>query len=96
MLRFYKDPDAELDFLFDWSSWLAVGETIASHTLAIVGNTGTNDLVLDSSSENSGIVTAWLSGGDPGTVYKLICDITTDIVPARGDQRTMHIRIQER
>ena len=90
MLRFFKDPDAVLDYLFDWSSWLSVGEAISSHTITISG-TG---LALDSSSENSGIVTAWLSGGTLGTVYSVSCEITTDA--GRTDERTMHIRVQER
>jgi hypothetical protein len=92
MLRFFKDPDAILDFLFDWSDWLNTGESIASHTITISG-TG---LTLDSSSENSGIVTAWLSGGTSGIVYSVTCNIVTDNATPRTDERTMKIRIQER
>src|SRR5690625_743986 len=28
-----KDPDAILDYGFDWSGWLAAGESIASHEI---------------------------------------------------------------
>src|SRR5690625_7788569 len=30
-----KDPDAILDYGFDWSGWLAAGESIASHEIKI-------------------------------------------------------------
>ena len=51
---FSKDPDAVLDYKFDWaastngsgaSDWLADGETISSHTI-----TATTGLTVDSSS----------------------------------------------
>lgn len=93
MLRFYKDPDATLDFLFDWTDWLQSAETISSHTVTI-SPTGTGALTLDSSSVNSGIVTAWLSAGVLGTVYDVACSIETS--DSRIDERTMRIRIQER
>jgi hypothetical protein len=89
-MRFYKDPDAVLDFLFDWTEWLAVGEAISSHTITVSG-TG---VAVDSSSENSGIITVWLSGGTAGQVDDVNCQIVTDA--ARTDERTMKIRIQER
>ena len=93
MLRFYKDPDATLDYLFDWTDWLASAETISSHTITI-SPTGTGALTLDSSNVAGGIVTAWLSSGVLGTVYAVTCNIVTS--DSRVDERTMHIRIQER
>lgn len=94
-MPFFKDPDAVLDFLFDWSEWLAAGESIASHTITITGES-TPALTLDSSSENSGVVFAWLSGGTVGVVYDVTCNIVTDNNPTRTDERTMKIRVQQR
>ena len=89
MAIFTKDPDAVLDFKFDWSSWLGGAETISSHT--ITTQTG---LTKDSDSESAGIVTVWLSGGTAGEAYTVACEITTN--ESRTDERTIIIRVQER
>jgi hypothetical protein len=39
-----KDPDAVLDYVFDWSSWLAEGETITAAEVTAVSG----DAVVDS------------------------------------------------
>ena len=86
---FMKDPDAVLDYGFDWSSWLATGETISSHT--ITTETG---LTKDSDSESSGVVTVWLSGGTAGNDYDVACKIETSA--GRKDERTITIRVKNR
>jgi hypothetical protein len=82
---FTKDPDAVLDYAFDWSSWLATGETISSHTITV--ETG---ITKDSDSESSGVVTVWLSGGTAENEYDVACKIVTSA--GRTDERTMTIR----
>lgn len=86
---FNKDPDAVLDFAFDWTAWLSDGETISSHV--IVEQTG---ITVDSDSESNGVVTVWLSGGTEGETYSLTCSITTS--QARQDDRTIFILVEER
>ena len=84
-----KDPSAVLDYAFDWTEWLATGETITVHT--ITADTG---ITVDSSTELDGKVTVWLSGGTAGQNYKVACKITT---PAgRTDERTIWIKVVER
>jgi len=70
-----KDPDAVLDFKFDWKTnsngrgfadWLDAGETITSITItAAIG------IIIDSSSitDTGTTVTVWLSGGTAGVEY---------------------------
>ena len=87
--QFTKDPDAVLDFVFDWSSWLATGETISSRTVTV--ETGITKV---SDTSASGKVTAWLSGGTAGTTYDVACKIVTSA--SRTDERTMLIRVIER
>ena len=84
-----KDPSAVLDYVFDWTKWLATGETITDHT--ITADTG---ITVDSSTESDGKVIVWLSGGEVGKWYKVACKITTNM--GRIDERTMHIRVEER
>ena len=99
-----KDPDAVLDYKFDWaaltngtgsSDWLGAGETIADHEITISPVT-TLPLTLDSSAETDvdTSVTVWLSGGLAGTEYSVACLIET--TAARTDERTMKIKCEER
>ncbi|MGW8177393.1 MAG: phage fiber-tail adaptor protein [bacterium] len=99
--NFVKDPDAILDFKFDWkaltngtgnSDWLDALETISTHTVS-VSPTG---LTVDSSSitDSSTSVTVWLSGGTADTTYEVTCEIVTD--NSRTDQRTIRVYVRER
>ena len=84
-----KDPSAVLDYVFDWTEWLATGETITDHT--ITADTG---ITVDSSTESDGKVTVWLSGGTAGINYKVACLITTSA--GRTDERTIWIKVTNR
>ena len=86
-IDYTKDCDAVLDYAYDWSSWLATGETISSHT--VVAPSG---LTVDSSSESNGVVTAWLSGGTTGTIYNVSCKIVTSA--GRTDARRIRIQVK--
>jgi hypothetical protein len=84
-----KDPSAVLDWMFDWTDWLASGETIISHTITV--DTGITN---DSSTEDDGKVTVWLSGGTAGENYKVACLIVTSA--GRTDERTIWIKVTNR
>jgi hypothetical protein len=102
---FFKDVSAKLDFTFDWASktngsvdptmqdWLAIGEKIASFVLtADSGITVVDSFLSDSDTS----VTVWLSGGTENITYSVNCEITTDAVIPRIDQRTIFIKVIER
>ena len=86
---FTKDPSAVLDWAYDWTDWLAEAETITDHT--ITADTG---ITVDSSTEDDGKVTVWLSGGTAGINYKVACLITT--TAGRTDERTIWIKVADR
>ena len=86
---FIKDPDAVLDYAFDWNTWLASGEIISSRV--VTADTG---LTKVSDSESSGIVTAWLSGGTAGTSYNVACKIVTS--DGRTEERSITVLVRER
>ena len=86
---FLKDPAAILDWVFDWSSWLASGETITSHVITVP--TG---ITKDSSTEAAGKVTVWLSGGTAGMSYSVACKIATSA--GRTDERTIWVQVADR
>ena len=100
--KFKKDPDAVLDYVFDWaaltngttggtSDWLASGETISTKT--ITAETG---ITVDSSSitDTNTSVTVWLSGGSAGNIYYVSCKIVTSA--GRTDERTINIEVVQR
>lgn len=97
---FIKDPDAVLDYKFDWkaltngsgtSDWLATAETISSFT--IDADTGIT-VVSSSKTDANTTVTVWLSGGTAGTDYAVRCEIVTSAT--RTDERTMTIQVRQR
>lgn len=83
---FTKRPNAVLDYKFDWSDWLATGETISTKTVTV-----TTGITLDSSSitDSSTSVTVWLSGGTDKENYEVTCKIVTS--SSRTDERVMTI-----
>ena len=84
-----KDPDARLEWVWDWNEWLDEGETItASEFFATVG------LVIDSDSNTTKTATVWLTGGTAGQVYQVTNRITTST--GRIDDRSITIRVVER
>lgn len=86
---YVKDPEAVLDYPFDWSSWLKPGETITTSTFTVSAG-----LALDSSSNTLSSATAWLSGGAAGTPYQVTNHIVTSA--GRADDRSITIRVQNR
>ena len=84
-----KDPDAVLDYTFDWSAWLDDGETILTYNVSIEAG----DAVIDSTSSTPTVVVVWLSGGTLGTNVELRCRTTT--TEGRIDDRTIIVLIRE-
>lgn len=87
-----KDPDAVLDYVFDWTLWLD-GDTIDTAT-ATVDDDSDTPVVVDSTSNDSTTVTVFLSAGTAGTSAEVTCRITTS--EGRTDDRTIRIRVRER
>lgn len=86
-----KDPDAVLDYVFDWTDWLTEnGDAIASYTVTVDGVTK------DSDSRVGARVTAWVSGGTVGTTASVTCRVVTDNSPTRTDERTIYLKIRAR
>lgn len=72
ILKFFpKDSEEVLDYVFDWTRWLSVGETISSYTL-----TPSSGLTVSTSHNDSLKITAWITGGD-SKLETLRCHIVT-------------------
>jgi hypothetical protein len=87
--RAAKDPQAVLDYVFDWRPWLQEGETVVAHEVIPTG------VDIDGTTATmQGVVTAWVSGGQHRTNARLVCEITTSM--GRKDQRTAVLIIADR
>jgi len=89
MTYFRKDPDAVLDYGFDWSDWLFDGDAIASSEWTVP-----EGLTKDSQSKSDTVTTVWLSGGSVGADYDITNHIAT--TDGREDDRTMTISVRQR
>lgn len=66
---YYKSDCSELDYNFNWSTWLPAGDTISSYTLTVLSG----DLVIVSDSELDSKITYWVTG----TYGTIECEITS-------------------
>lgn len=86
-----KDPQAKLDYEFDWSDWLSdsSSDTISSATVSVPSG-----IVKESESFTTTTVTVWLSGGTAGEHYDVTCTINT--AGGRTNERTMRVPVDHR
>lgn len=71
----FKDPNARLDYPYDWADWLTEGDSVTAATWVVTGND--DALVVEAEGVGGTITTAWLVGGTLGELYKLTCHVTT-------------------
>lgn len=84
-----KDPDATLDWIFDWTPWLGEFETITD--AIFITDPG---LVTVAYSHTAKTSTVWLSGGTEGQVYRVTNRVTTS--DGRIDDRSFTLRCTQR
>lgn len=80
---FTKDPDATLDYTWDWTAWLGEDQIQTAIFTADVG------LSIEYDSVSLKTATVWLSGGVAYQTYNVSCRITT--AASRVDDRTVKI-----
>lgn len=89
-MAFKKDPDATLDYTFDWSAYLAPsGDTISSVLWVL-----TSGITKTTQQNSSTTATCFVSGGVEGMSETLTCRITT--VGGRIDDRSITLKIISR
>lgn len=85
---FSKDPGAVLDYVVNWTDWLA-GDTIATSVWSVPAGI-TNAVNFFSAA----LAIIWLAGGTNGTSYKIVNTITT--AQGRTDSRTFSVNVINR
>lgn len=84
-----KDPDALLDYTFDWTPFLAkISDAIASVTYQLSAG-----LTQSRVSNTETQARSFVSGGTLGTTGSITCRIST--VAGRVDERTIYLKIEQ-
>jgi hypothetical protein len=86
-----KAPTAVLDYIENWTDWLAQFETIVAVVVIISDPTMT---ISPAPTWAGGFVTVWLNGGALGTTYLVTVHITTSA--GRQDDRSFRVRCTTR
>ncbi len=85
---FIKDPDATLDYVVNWATWL-VSDTIISSAWTVP--TGLTQVTAASTTTTT---TIWLSGGTAGNSYSVLNRIVT--AAGRTDDRSLTIEVEQK
>lgn len=87
-----KDPDAELDYTFNWKEWLN-GGTLNTVNCAWV-TSAANIAIINQSHESTGESTVRVGGGVDGESYEIVNYIENE----RGekDNRTLLVTVREK
>lgn len=95
---FKKDPQAKLDYGFDWEDWLEENESISTSDWSVETDTGSSDDLIIASTPSptvsSGHTTVWVKDGVTEKKYDVKNTIETD--QGRIDERTLTIWIKQR
>lgn len=91
-----KDPEAQLYYTFDWSEWLAAGDTISTAVYSIAARINDPDPLLE---ESSGITSGdktyiELKNGQVGKSYVVTVKVTTD--NGLIDARNFRVKVEDR
>lgn len=90
-----KDPEAKLFYTFDWSQWLAQGDSIASAEYTVTARVNDPDPVVKVSEGIDGNKTyVELQGGQVNKSYVVSVKVTT----ADGliDRRSFRVKVENR
>jgi ketosteroid isomerase-like protein len=90
-----KDPDAVLDYTFDWTTWLASASDPADEIDSVSAAVSASlTAQVDATFFDINKVTVWVSGGAVGEKIVLRCRINT--TGGRTDDRTVYLTVKER
>lgn len=88
-----KDPAAVLDYVVDWTDWLAVvGDTITAASAIGTGVAVDSCTVIDGGKK----VLVWVSGGVANAAGQVAVQITTAHSPPRVDERSLYFKVKQR
>jgi hypothetical protein len=93
MTLLLKDPGAMLDYSVDWGRDYLDGDVLAQSSWT-VSPTEPGGIVVAASQYDLLIATVEVSGGKPGTLYRLVNEVVT--ASGREDRRSIVLRVEQR
>lgn len=84
-----KDPDAVLDYHWNWKPYLSDGEIINTSTFFV-----SPGILVGVTASTTTDTTLWLSGGQIGKVYRCTNRIVTN--QGRTEDRSINVRVRDR
>ena len=93
MKTFFKASGDELDYTFDWDPWWLNGDTIFTSAWAVDPEVDGELEIMESPapSHDGTATTVWLTGGTPGSRYRLTNTIET--VGGRTAEQSAWVKI---
>lgn len=87
-----KIASEQLDYVIDWTDWLAEGDSIVSQIVTVTGT----DAVLQAfqTAFDASTSTIWLRNGTAGLTYVVSCKVTTGATTARIGERCFEMLIR--
>lgn len=93
MNYYLKNPGASLDYSFDWSPYVAAGQTIAASRWKVLPvEPGGVTALVNSFASTTALVE--LTGGVAGRVYRITNQV--NFSDGRADERTVELRVEDR
>lgn len=94
-LQITKDPEAQLTYTFDWSSWLEGNDAVSSveYTVAARRNDPT-PIVIENSGSVGNQTYVEISGGQTEKTYLVTCKVTT--TDGLIDRRSFRVNVEDR
>lgn len=90
-----KDPEAQLFYTFDWTDWLAAGDSIATAEYTVTARINDPSPVLKVSEGIQGATTyVELSEGQEGKSYVVTVKVTT--ADGLVDRRNFRVKVEAR
>ena len=91
-----KDPDAELNYIMDWTAWLGASATIDASEWFVSGPDSSLTISTDEIIAGDLTTQVFLTGGTLHKSYTVTNRITTNETPERIDDRSFMLRIRQR
>jgi len=89
-----KDPEAVLDYLFDWGAdYLGDGDLLAASEWSVDPG-GPDGVAVTGSDFGTSTSTVKVGGGIAGRIYRIVNRVTT--ASGRVDERSIVIRVEKR
>ena len=89
-----KDPDAIVDFGFNWGADYLIGAETLTSSAWTVDPVETGGIAIESDSNTTTTATVWTSGGKLRGIYTLTNRIVTS--DGRTDERSITVRVEHR